>query len=68
MTPEIRVPSMTCSSCAATLERSLKTIPAAQTVSVNFRKETAIFKRSVNFNALLAIIEDEGYGATVVSG
>jgi len=67
MTTEIRVSGMACSSCAATLERSLKTILGVKTVLVNLRNETAIVEGSADINALLVTIEDKGYGASVTN-
>jgi P-type Cu+ transporter len=59
------VTGMTCTSCAATIERNLRRVPGVQTASVNFASERA----TVTFDAsqaylpdLVAGVERAGYG------
>ena len=58
---------MTCGSCAAHVENSLKTVPGVNAVEVELHGEIATVERDANGGALIAAIEGEGYGAAVTS-
>jgi len=68
MATKIQVSGMTCGSCVSILERALKSVPGVQAASVNLRDETATVEGNADVNEVIATIQDEGYGATVVSG
>ncbi|MCH8326688.1 MAG: heavy metal translocating P-type ATPase, partial [Bacteroidetes bacterium] len=55
---------MTCVSCVARVEKTLKKIDGIKNVSVNFASEKASFKidkSKINYNKIVKAIEDAGY-------
>lgn len=67
MTTKIQVSGMTCGSCVSILERALKTVPGVERARVDLRNETATVEGEADVNAVVAVIQDEGYQASVVA-
>lgn len=63
-----QIEGMTCSSCVATVERTLKKIPGIS-ASVNFASETAhvMAPAELNPKVVIAAVKSAGYKATLVS-
>ena len=68
MTTILQISGMTCGSCVAILEHSLKTVSGVETPTVDLRQETVTVEGRADVRALLATVEDKGYQATVVGG
>ncbi|ACL62872.1 heavy metal translocating P-type ATPase [Methylobacterium nodulans] len=63
---ELSVEGMTCASCIGRVERALKAVPGVTQASVNLATERATIEGSADSGALIAAIEQAGYGATVI--
>ena len=64
---EIAVDGMTCASCVGRVEKALKAVAGVQQANVNLATERATVQGTADAAALIAAIENVGYGAQVIS-
>ncbi|WP_324254690.1 heavy metal translocating P-type ATPase [Halomonas sp. KAO] len=62
-TQRLAISGMTCASCVKSVQQALEKTPGVATASVNFGTHTAQVHGSADEDALIAAIEDVGYGA-----
>ncbi|RTZ72855.1 MAG: copper-translocating P-type ATPase [Gammaproteobacteria bacterium] len=62
---EIEIDDMTCSSCVATVEKAIRSVPGVQEAAVNLVEKRALV-RGGDPEAVVAAIIDQGYPARVV--
>ncbi len=62
-TSELSVEGMTCASCVGRVERALKAVPGVSTAVVNLATERATVRGTADAAALVAAVEEAGYGA-----
>jgi copper chaperone CopZ len=67
-TVDLKIEGMSCSSCVATLERSLNSIPGVS-ATINFATESAhaTLPENVEVENLISAIEGSGYRASILS-
>lgn len=67
-TVDLKIEGMTCSSCVATLERALNSIPGVS-ANINFVTESAhaTIPENVEAGHLINAIESSGYRASILS-
>ena len=67
-TVDLKIEGMTCSSCVATLERALNSIPGVS-ANINFVTESAhaTIPENVDADSLISAIESSGYRASILS-
>jgi len=67
-TVDLKIEGMSCSSCVATLERSLNSIPGVS-ATINFATESAhaTLPENVEVESLISAIEGSGYRASILS-
>ncbi|KAH9719640.1 putative copper-transporting ATPase HMA5 [Citrus sinensis] len=66
----IGINGMTCTTCSTTVEKALQAIPGVQNVRVALATEAAEVHydpKILNYNQILAAIEDTGFEATLIS-
>src|SRR3712207_518923 len=61
----LRIEGMTCASCVARVEKALKRVAGVEDVAVNLATEEARIRGAAPSTALVAAVEDAGYGATL---
>ena len=59
---------MTCAGCVATVEDALKGVPGVLEASINFAEHTATVRGTAPVAALVAAVEQAGYGAAELRG
>ena len=65
-TVELAVEGMTCASCVGRVERALKAVPGVSEAAVNLATERATVRGHADPAALVAAIDNAGYGAKVI--
>ncbi|MCM2131648.1 heavy metal translocating P-type ATPase [Larsenimonas rhizosphaerae] len=65
-TIELALSGITCAGCVATIQTVLEHTPGVDQASVNFANRSARVKGRVDAKALIAAIEQAGYGASAV--
>ncbi len=66
----LRVSGMTCTACAASIEKSVKKVPGVYSAQVDFDSGRAVVKTrtGVDTDAVLKAVETAGYKAQIVEG
>nr|WP_211607292.1 heavy metal translocating P-type ATPase [Halomonas daqiaonensis] len=62
-TRRLSIDGMTCASCVKSVQQALEGIPGVVSAEVNFGTHTAQVRGNADPNALIAAVEDVGYGA-----
>lgn len=63
----LKVTGMTCGHCVAAVTKALQKIPGVDAVEVTLEPGQAVVTGSADPQALVAAIQDEGYGAELRS-
>ena len=66
-TLRLSITGMTCTSCAGRVERALAKVPGVAAVAVNLATEQALVTGASASDALVAAVEQAGYGAAAVA-
>jgi copper chaperone len=61
----LSISDMTCSHCAGTVEKAVKSVDPNAKVTVDLRAKTASIESDIGPAAFVAAIEDAGYQASV---
>ncbi|MBI5612212.1 MAG: copper-translocating P-type ATPase [Gammaproteobacteria bacterium] len=64
----LSISGMSCAGCVATVENALTGVPGVEEASVNFAEHTATVRGAVATAALIAAVEQAGYGAAELRG
>jgi Cu+-exporting ATPase len=67
-TRRLSISGMSCAGCVATVENALKHVPGVAEASVNFAEHTATVRGPVPAAALVAAVQQAGYGAAELRG
>ncbi len=67
-TRRLSISGLSCAGCVATVENALKGVPGVEEASVNFAEHTATVRGPVPAAALVAAVEQAGYGAAELRG
>jgi Cu+-exporting ATPase len=67
-TRRLSISGMSCAGCVATVESALKHVPGVAEASVNFAEHTATVRGQVKAAALVAAVQQAGYGAAELRG
>ncbi|RIH87162.1 CopZ family metallochaperone [Calidithermus roseus] len=65
MTTELKVEGMSCGHCKMSVEEALKSVQGVEKVEVFLQEGKAIVEGSAPVEALIAAVQEEGYGASV---
>ncbi|MGL5030085.1 MAG: heavy-metal-associated domain-containing protein [Aeromonas sp.] len=63
MTIELTISGMSCGGCAASLQKALLNQPAVTAATVDFASNKAMIESSLSKQALIALIEAQGFSA-----
>jgi Cu+-exporting ATPase len=61
----LQIEGMTCASCVGRVEKALKRVSGVEAVAVNLATEEARVQGAADARALMAAVEDAGYGAAL---
>ena len=64
-TLNLTITGMTCGHCARTVTQALQAVPGVASAAVDLKAGTAVVQGDPDPTALVAAVEDEGYGAVV---
>lgn len=61
---DLAITGMTCSHCQKAVKDALESVAGVESATVNLTAGTASIRGNADLSALVAAIEEEGYGAT----